>query len=183
MFQPYRSVMSRHPSSNPPPPSRRDLTEPGDDMRLDGVDRMVIGPFGLDHVLASDLPDSLGTVGAPDHYVVTAIFSRRPDPLELELLGEAGVHEELVAAGYPRVTLTAADRRLLIGDTNLHELESGLARTIAVILATIGERVAERRAVRDGERDELRQREADRASIVATAAARISFNPRTSHYS
>jgi hypothetical protein len=151
-------------------------------MSLDGGHRPGLGPFALDHVLPSELPDSLGTVDAPDHYVVTAIFSRRPDPVELELLGAPAVQEQLTAAGYPHVTLTAADRRLLIGGTNLHELESGLAHTIGVILATIGERVAERRVVREEEREELREHEAARAATVVAAAARISFDPSSSHY-
>lgn len=151
-------------------------------MRLDGVDRPSIGPLALDHVLASELPDSLGTVGAPDRYVVTAIFTRRPDPLELELLGEPAVHEQLAAAGYPDVTLSAADRRLLIGGTNLHELESGLARTIGVILAAIGNRVAERRMLHDDEREEARMHEAERVDAVVAAAARISFDTHSSHY-
>ncbi len=151
-------------------------------MSPSATDRSGIGPFALDHVLPSELPDSLGTVDAPDHYVVTAIFSRRPDPGELELLGAPAVHEQLTAAGYPRVTLTVADRRLLIGGTNLHELETGLAHTIGVILATIGERVAEGRVVREGEREELRRHEAARAATVVAAAARISFDPSTSHY-
>lgn len=151
-------------------------------MNLDGMDRPGIGPFALDHVLPSELPDSLGTLEAPDHYVVTAIFARRPDPAELEMLAAPAVHEQLSAAGYPHVTLTAADRRLLIGGTNLHELESGLAHTIGMILATIGERVAERRAVGTEEREELRRHEAARAASVAAAAARISFDPAASHY-
>ncbi len=151
-------------------------------MSQDDAGTRGIGPFALDHVLPSELPDSLGTVDAPDHYVVTAIFSRRPDPVELELLGAPAVREQLAAAGYPRVTLTPSDRRLLIGGTNLHELESGLAHTIGVILATIGERVAERRVVRQEEREELRQHEAARAATVVAAAARVSFDPSTSHY-
>jgi hypothetical protein len=146
------------------------------------VDRATLGPFALDHVLDTELPDSLGTVDAPDRYVVTAIFTRRPDPLELELLAAPEVREQLAAAGYPDVTLTAADRRLLIAETNLHELEAGLARTIGVILAAIGDRVAQRRAVREEEQEELSQREATRAASVVMAARRISFSPNSSHY-
>lgn len=151
-------------------------------MSLDDANRRGIGPFALDHVLPSELPDSLGTVDAPDHYVVTAIFSRRPDPAELDLLGAPAVREQLAAAGYPDVTLTPSDRRLLIGGTNLHELESGLAHTIGVILATIGDRVADRRVVREEELEESRRHEAARAASVVAAAARISFDPSTSHY-
>ena len=146
------------------------------------TDRTVIGPFALDHVLESALPDLLGTVDAPDRYVVTAIFTRRPDPAELDLLSAPAVHEQLAAAGYPDVTLTAADRRLYISDTNLHELEVGLARTLGVILAGIGERVASRQDAVEEDRMELAQREAGRAASVVMAARRISFDPNSSHY-
>ena len=149
--------------------------------RTDATGHTVIGPFALDHVLESALPDLLGTVDAPDRYVVTAIFSRRPDPAELDLLSAPTVHEQLAAAGYPGVTLTAADRRLHISDTNLHELEVGLARTLGVILAEIGERVASGHAVEEN-RVELAQREAGRAASVLMAARRISFDPNSSHY-
>ena len=148
----------------------------------DAADRTALGPFALDHVLESALPDSLGTVDAPDHYVVTAVFTRRPDPVELELLGAPLVHEQLAAAGYPDVTVTAADRRLFISGTNLHELEAGLARTLGVILAGIGDRVAARQVVREEERGERAKREASRAASVVMAARRISFDPNVSHY-
>lgn len=146
-----------------------------------GADRTVIGPFALDHVLESALPDLLGTVDAPERYIVTAIFSRRPDPAELALLSAPAVHEQLAAAGYPDVTLTAADRRLHISDTNLHELEVGLARTLGAILARIGEQVASRHAAVE-DRVELAQREAGRTASVVMAARRISFDPNSSHY-
>jgi hypothetical protein len=147
-----------------------------------GIADATAGPFALDHVLESSLPDLLGTVDAPDRYVVTAIFTRRPDPAELDLLNAPAVHEQLAAAGYPDVRITAADRRLYISDTNLHELEVGLARTLGVILAGIGERVASRHVVVEGEREEQAQREAGRAASVVMAARRISFDPNSSHY-
>ena len=87
------------------------------------TDVSTLGPFAIDHILASELPASLGTAEAPERYVVTAVFSRRPDPLELQMLAAASVTEQLAADGYPGITLMAADRRLLIGNTNLHELE------------------------------------------------------------
>jgi hypothetical protein len=148
----------------------------------DRTDRSVLGPFALDRVLECDLPDMLGTADAPDRYVVTAIFTRRPVPAELDLLTAPAVHEQLAAAGYPGVTVTAADRRLLIAGTNLHELERGLARTLGVILAEIGDRVAVRRTVRDDEREAQARREASRAASVGLAARRISFDPNGSHY-
>ncbi|WP_448002810.1 hypothetical protein [Agromyces bauzanensis] len=140
------------------------------------------GPFAVDHVLASELPASLGTVDAPERYVVAAVFTRRPQPGELELLEDPEVHRQLVEAGYPDVTLTAADRRLLIGNTNLHELESGLARTIAVILEGIGEQVRTHRDELASELDALSEREAARAASVAIAAGRIRFDAHASMY-
>jgi hypothetical protein len=146
------------------------------------LDAGLLGPFALDHVVDTELPESLGTVDAPASYVVTAVFTRRPDPLELELLAAPEVREQLAAAGYPRVTLTAVDGRLLIGDTDLHELEGGLARTIGVILARIGERVEARRIARDRVDDEASDREANRTATVWSVAKRISFDPHESHY-
>lgn len=140
------------------------------------------GPFAVDHVLASELPSSLGTVDAPERYVVAAVFTRRPNPGELALLDDPEVHRQLAEAGYPHVTLAAADRRLLIGDTNLHELESGLARAIAVILRGIGDQVEARHHEPVSELDTLSEREAARAASVAIAAGRIRFVAHASLY-
>jgi hypothetical protein len=148
----------------------------------DDLDGGVLGPFALDHVIDTELPDSLGTVDAPAKYVVTAVFSRRPDPIELELLASPEVGEQLALAGYPGVTLTATDRRLSIGNTDLHELEGGLARTIGVILARIGERVALSRFTREAGREDVSERELNRAASVWSVAKRISFDPHESHY-
>ncbi|WP_022889321.1 hypothetical protein [Agromyces italicus] len=146
------------------------------------ADVSTLGPFAIDHVLASELPASLGTPGAPERYVVTAVFSRRPDPLELEMLAAAGLTEQLAADGYPGITLMAADRRLLIGNTNLLELESGLAQRIGEILADIGTQVASRRRSRDLERVRLAEKESDRAAAIVKLANRISFDPHSSSY-
>jgi hypothetical protein len=142
----------------------------------------VVGPFALDHILTAELPLTLGTPDAPARYEVTAIFSRRPDPLELESLHADSVHTELAEAGYPGIALAVSDRRLLIADTNLAELEGGLAKLIGRILARIGADVAAQRAVRAGERADELGREADRAASVVAAAARVSFDPQVSAY-
>lgn len=146
------------------------------------TDVSTLGPFAIDHILASELPASLGTAEAPDRYVVTAVFSRRPDPLELQMLAAASVTEQLAADGYPGIMLTAADRRLLIGNTNLHELESGLAQRIGEILADIGTQVATLRASHDLERVRLAEQESDRAAAIVKLANRISFDPHSSTY-
>lgn len=146
------------------------------------TDVSTLGPFAIDHILASELPASLGTAEAPERYVVTAVFSRRPDPLELQMLAAASVTEQLAADGYPGIVLTAADRRLLIGNTNLHELESGLAQRIGEILADIGTQVATLRASHDLERVRLAEQESDRAAAIVKLANRISFDPHSSTY-
>lgn len=146
------------------------------------MDVSTLGPFALDHILASELPATLGTAEAPERYVVTAVFSRRPDPLELELLAAASVIDQLAAAGYKGITLMTADRRLLIGNTNLHELEAGLAQRIGEILADIGTQVATLRKSRDLERVKLAEEESDRAAAVVKLANRISFDPHSSTY-
>ena len=146
------------------------------------TDVSTLGPFAIDHILASELPASLGTAEAPERYVVTAVFSRRPDPLELEMLAEAGIAERLAADGYSGITLMAADRRLLIGNTNLHELETGLAQRIGEILADIGTQVATLRASHDLERVRLAEQESDRAAAIVKLANRISFDPHSSTY-
>lgn len=145
-------------------------------------DVSTLGPFAIDHIVASELPASLGTAEAPERYVVTAVFSRRPDPFELQMLAAASVTEQLAADGYPGIVLTAADRRLLIGNTNLHELESGLAQRIGEILADIGTQVATLRASHDLERVRLAEQESDRAAAIVKLANRISFDPHSSTY-
>ncbi|WP_448808554.1 hypothetical protein [Agromyces bauzanensis] len=139
-------------------------------------------PFAVDHVLASELPASLGTVDAPERYTVTAVFTRRPHAGELELLQDPAVNRQLAAAGYPDVTLSASDRRLLIGNSNLHELEAGLARAIAMILGDIGEQVQARHDDLASEFEVLSDREAARAASVAIAAGRIRFEAHASMY-
>lgn len=141
-----------------------------------------IGPFAVDHVLVSELPTSIGTIDAPERYTVAAVFRRRPDPVELAMLAAPAVVEQLTAAGYPEVTLSIADRRLLIGNTDLHELEAGLAHVVGRILADIGEQAAANRVMRVEALAERSQREADRAAAVVTAAKRISFAPTSSMY-
>ncbi|MFB9958984.1 hypothetical protein [Agromyces bracchium] len=139
-------------------------------------------PFAVDRILIDQLPSSLGTVEAPERYSVMAVFTRRPLPQELALLGDPAVERQLADAGYPRVTLTTADRRLVIANTNLHELKVGLARTIGLILEDIGKRVAVTRSAQARDAAELATRAAERASHVLDEATQIDFSPRVSHY-
>lgn len=141
-------------------------------------------PFAVDHILVNDLPSTLGTLDAPERYTVTAVFTRRPLPQELDLLAASDVDDRLTEAGYPDVRLRTADRRLLIENTNLHELSHGLAPLIGSVLDEIGSRVATTRSAQAKDAAEFASRAADRASQVLTEVAKVDFSPkRTSHYS
>lgn len=139
-------------------------------------------PFAVDHILVDQLPASLGTVEAPERYTVTAIFTRRPLAQELDLLKDPAVDDQLAAAGYAHVGLSTSDRRLLITNTNLHELKQGLARTIGLILEDIGKRVSTTRSAQARDAAEVASRAAERASHVVDEASQIDFSPRVSHY-
>lgn len=140
-------------------------------------------PFAVDHILVSDLPSTLGTLEAPERYTVTAVFTRRPLPQELDLLAASDVDDRLTEAGYPAVRLRTADRRLLIDNTNLAELRDGLARLIGSMLDDIGGRVATTRSAQAKDAAELAARAADRAHQVLAEVARVDFSPKgTSHY-
>jgi hypothetical protein len=139
-------------------------------------------PFAVDHILVDQLPASLGTVEAPERYTVTAIFTRRPLAQELDLLKDPAVDDQLAAAGYTHVALSTSDRRLLISNTNLHELKQGLARTIGLILEDIGKRVSTTRSAQARDAAEVANRAAERASHIVDEASRIDFSPRVSHY-
>ena len=138
--------------------------------------------FAVDHILVSDLPSTLGTVDAPERYTVTAIFTRRPYQQEAEALNAPAVAEQLETAGYPEVSVRVADRRLLIANTNLHELRHGLARVIGRILDDIGTSVATTRSSEAKDAAELAARAAERAHNVVVEAGQVDFTARPSLY-
>ncbi|RXZ48319.1 hypothetical protein [Agromyces binzhouensis] len=139
--------------------------------------------FAVDRILVTELPPELGTVDAPDRYTVTAVFTRRPLPQELELLVAPAVDTALAKAGYAHVTLRPADRRLLIGNTNLNELEHGLASAIGAILDDIGAAAATTRSAQARDAAEFASRAAERANRVLEEVERIDFSPHHSQYS
>ncbi|OIH99556.1 MULTISPECIES: hypothetical protein [unclassified Curtobacterium] len=134
-------------------------------------------PLALTSVVASGLPTELGSPSAAATYDVPAVFNRRPDTAETTALrGELG-HARLVAAGYPEVTLDVQDRRLVIGNTSLGQLERGLATVVATIVDTVSRTVlADQEEVRDAARLAFDDRTA-RAREVTRAAERIHFVP------
>lgn len=138
-------------------------------------------PFAVNRILINELPSTLGTVEAPEFYTVAAVFTRRPLPQELDLLRDPSVGERLAAAGYPRVTLSTSDRRLLIANTNLHELKDGLASTIGTILDEIGMSSATTRSAQARDAAESATRAAERAHSVLVEASDIDFSPRVGH--
>ena len=133
--------------------------------------------FAVDRILINELPSTLGTIEAPELYTVAVVFTRRPLPQELDLLRDPSVGDRLAAAGYPRVTLSTSDRRLLIANTNLHELKQGLAATIGSILDEIGRVSATTRSAQAKDAAEAATRAADRAHGVLVEASDIDFSP------
>lgn len=130
-------------------------------------------------VLASGLPPELGTPEEPALYTVPAVFSRRVTPQErariedptlaARLMGETG-------AG-PGLELTVSDRRLLISNTNLSQLQAGLATAIGQMLNNLGKELRAARAERASAAEVRMTDERQRAGAVARIAAEIRFGP------
>lgn len=131
--------------------------------------------LGLGAVLADSLPPTLFTDAAPERYTVAAVFTRRPAKSEIAAIHGEQTQEVLRSAGYEAVTVHVSDRRLEIGNTNLHELNAGLAGVIAERLHVISEESAsaDRRLAADALA--ATQHETDRAALAALAAAAVVF--------
>lgn len=133
--------------------------------------------LGLGSVLVGSLPATLLTDGAPDRYTVEAVFTRRPDPDEInEILG-GDTRQFLATAGHPTVELTVSDRRLEIANTNLEELRDGLARVLSDRLAAITGAVQGRRNAAATRFQEAAEHEQERAAAVAALAESVVFEP------
>lgn len=138
-------------------------------------------PLALTSVIASGLPVDLGEVTSEPFYDVPAVFNRRPDPVEMDALRGPDAHDRLTRAGYSEVTLDVRDRRLIIGHTNLGQLERGLATVIATIVDTVSrDALAEKDRLRQIARTDFDER-AVRAQDVTRAAERIRFIPAETH--
>ncbi|MDQ0802225.1 hypothetical protein [Arthrobacter sp. SLBN-112] len=132
--------------------------------------------LSLSGVLASALPHDLGTAQGPTRYTVPAVFSRRPQPREVDLLHGAGTRQRLADAGYSDVELHVSDRRLLITNTNLVDLKAGLAHLVGMILRDISAQAAQERTDRTDELEALGQVEEERVESLRKAAADIHFD-------
>ncbi len=137
--------------------------------------------LALTSVVASGLPASLGTDAAERFYDVPAVFNRRPNPEEIAALEGSGSHHSLQRAGYPDVTLAVHDRRLIIGNTNLGQLERGLATVIANLVHQISSNALA--AIRRSRADAQTAQEAQlaRAQEITRAAERVHFTPDASN--
>lgn len=130
----------------------------------------------LEGVLASALPDGVGTESGPVRYTVPAVFSRRPFARELELIKDFGIAGRLAEAGYPGVELEVSDRRLLILNTNLDELKNGLASLVGAVLRELSEQTLRERHTEEDELDALGRREENRREEIRQAAAEVHFH-------
>ncbi|MEV7875571.1 hypothetical protein [Microbacterium sp. NPDC089188] len=132
-------------------------------------------PLGLTSVLPGSLPPSLGTLNAPETYQVDAVFSRRPEPQEVSAIHSPDSLTALSAAGYPEVTLRVSDRRLEIKNTNLDQLQDGLATFIADHLAAITASLQKERLAQQSRLAAAAEAEGSRAEAIGAKAARIAF--------
>ena len=126
-------------------------------------------------VLANALPATLLTPESPERYTVAAVFTRRPARTEIDAIHDNRTRDALSSAGYPTVELRVSDRRLEISNTNLEELTGGLAAAIAERLHVISMDTLAAHERFEAEVLEKSQREADRAALVALAAAAVTF--------
>ncbi len=138
-------------------------------------DPSVGDPLRLVSILVSGLPAELGTADEPARYTVPAVFSRQVTAGERARIEDAATAHALSAHADPDLALEVSDRRLLIKNTTLAQLEGGLAAALAAVLRDIDRDLdAERdQMVADAEVRDADER--DRESAVAAAAAAIRF--------
>jgi hypothetical protein len=77
------------------------------------------------------------------------------------------------------LTLEVEDRRLLIRNTTLTQLENGLAAALGRMLAALGERLHSEQEHRAAEADARQAAEVARFELVSRQAARIRFDVPT----
>lgn len=126
-------------------------------------------------VLASGLPRELGTTDEPARYTVPAVFSRQVTPQERARIEDPATARRLADHADHDLALTVSDRRLLIKNTTLAQLQGGLATALAAMLREIDRELRAERTRRSAEADALDVEEHDRVAAVTTAAAAIRF--------
>lgn len=129
----------------------------------------------LSSILTSGLPALLGTSQAPTQYTVPVVFSRQVSVPEKTAIEGPETVRRLTERGYPQVTLHVSDRRLLIGHTNLEQLEEGLAHELTLLLTDIGQAVSRQRDERAAAAAVRQSAESDCAIDVKRAVDRIVF--------
>jgi hypothetical protein len=95
---------------------------------------------------------------------------------EREAIEHPDTTQRLAELGYPDVTLTVSDRRLLINHTNLAQLKDGLAAATAAVLRDIDRVLTEQQEHRDHDALASRTSEAERVARVQRAADEVSFH-------
>lgn len=133
-------------------------------------------PLTISHILTSALPTELGTESSPERYTVQCVLSRRVESAELTMLQGPEVSDRLLADGYGSPSLTVSDRRLLVHETNLDELGSGLAASLAAALRYVTATVVAVRERKAESMAELQSREKARAEGVRATASAIDFS-------
>lgn len=134
-----------------------------------------VGTLRLGSILTSGLPAMLGTDDAPKTYTVPAIFTRQVSPSEKSAIQSADSTRRLADRGYPRVTLKVSDRRLLIENTCLDQLRSGLAHEVATLLSDIEDVLNQQRDLRAAAAVVRLSAETDRAASIQHLVEGIRF--------
>jgi hypothetical protein len=133
------------------------------------------GELRLVSVLVSGLPRELGTIDEPARYTVPAVFSRQVTPQERARIEDPATARRLAELAGPGLELSVSDRRLLIKNTTLAQLQGGLAAALAAMLREIDRELGAERARRSAEADAMYVEEHDREAAVTAAAAAIRF--------
>jgi hypothetical protein len=136
------------------------------------------GMLGVGSILVASLPAALLTDDAPDRYTVEGVFTRKPSREEIAAILSPETRDRLSEDGYSTVEVTVSDRRLVISNTNLEELRSGLATLIAEILFDIDTDARASAALTAGLLREATEQEHQRAAAVVALAAAVAFTPR-----
>jgi hypothetical protein len=127
-------------------------------------------------ILVSGLPTELGTPGEPACYTVPAVFSRQVTAQERARIEDPRTARGLGAHADPDLALEVSDRRLLIKNTTLAQLEAGLAAALAAALRDIARELGAEQAQLSADADARDADERGRAAALAPAAAAIRFD-------